>query len=94
MQNVVSTRTVTLGASNTLLGYGFTAEQIADSMSIMIEPHAANAWVKLDGTAAADSDGHRIGQNELRQLDYQSNLDDLRLFGSGAATLTLLNTLE
>ena len=94
IMSVVDTSTTTLGASNPLTSYGFTADQVAEADSVLIEPHTAEAWIQLDGSTASAQDGHRIAQNQLRQLDYHDNLDDLRIFGTGAATLTLLKFEE
>ena len=89
LSQVVACSTVTLGAAASLTGLGFTAQQVADTDFFLVEPHSADAWVKFDATSPAASDGHKISAGELRQVDYHSNIDDFRVFGSGACTITL-----
>lgn len=90
MAGAFADATVNLGSNQSLIDLGFTAEQLSQADYIYMEPHVADAWIKITGNAPAVNDGHRVAQNQMAKIYYNYDITDLRITGSGACTITLL----
>ena len=68
-------------SDDALTDLGFTA---------YIEPHGADAWIRLDGGTPAANDGHQVAQNSLREVWHHNDLENMKITCTGQLSITLL----